>query len=206
MQRVVQPGCFIHAVLLLGPPLKKVRRSLLLLSGRLLPGPTEARALSITLTRASSLGSLSENFKHPHYWFLSPPPPSPPGHRHTSSTHRAWAREGAGRLVVEVEIEVKKTKRMDRKRDSEIKAEASPLRNNVGDLTLLHCSASCYLQLWADVHGDCGVHGMAITHSNDALRHMNESNREITCTAPHSLPSDCRQSLWKESKILGPQM
>lgn len=176
MQRVVQPGCFIHAVLLLGPHLK--RWGALLLSGRLLPGLTEAQALSITLTRASSLGSLSENFKHPHYWFLPPlhlgtgihlPPP-------------CMRQRGCREVVVEVEIEVKKTKRIDRKRDSEIK-EKEASHNNMGDLTLLHCSTSCYLQLWADKHSYCNIHGMVIMHWNNALWHMNESNRKIICTA-----------------------
>lgn len=91
---------------------------------------------------------------------------------------------GCRAVVLEVEIEVKKTKRIDRKRDSEIKEkEASPLHNNMGDLTLLHCSTSCYLQLWADERRDRSIHGMVITHWNDALRHMNESNRKIICTA-----------------------
>lgn len=178
MQRVVQPGCFIHAVLLLGPHLK--RWGALLLSGRLLPGLTEAQALSITLTRASSLGSLSENFKHPHYWFL------PPLHLGTG-IHLplpCMRQRGCREVVVEVESEVKKTKRTDRKRDSEIKEkEALPLHNNMGDLTLLHCSTSCSLQLGADEHSDCSIHGMVITRWNDALWHMNEANRKIICTA-----------------------
>lgn len=91
---------------------------------------------------------------------------------------------GCREVVVEVESEVKKTKRIDRKRDSEIKEkEASPLHNNMGDLTLLHCSTSCYLQLGADELSHCSIHGMVITRWNDALWHMNESNRKIICTA-----------------------
>lgn len=165
MQRVVQAGCFIHAVLLLGLHLK--RWGALFSSGRLLPKLTEARALSITLTRASSLGSLSENFKQPQYWF-SPPPTLHLGNGIQLSPHRARERKRERRAEVERELKKKKGwKVKETQRDERKRGDVWPLHNNTGDPTLLHCSNSCKLQITESgnqTSSDYRIYTMPIMH------------------------------------------
>lgn len=71
---------FYSCCFIIRAPLKKVRLALLLLllrpAGRLVPGLTEAPALSITLTRASSTGKSFRKLQTP--WLLISFPPTPP--------------------------------------------------------------------------------------------------------------------------------
>lgn len=134
-----------------------------------MPALTEARALSITLTRASSTGKSFRKLQTPSL-LISPPlsPNSPPSPRllppnllstwapayTPSPTNPALpqphhhARRRCTEMVVEVKGEqgdgggeVEETRRDKSKRRK--KEEAKLLHNNMGDLTLLHCSNSC---------------------------------------------------------------
>ncbi len=78
-------------------------------------------------------------------------------------------------MVVEVEREVGKKKKgwevKDTPRDKSKTEEARPLHNNIGDLTLLHCSSSASDKRdWqADDYSDYSTHIMQIMLSDNVL-------------------------------------